>query len=200
MAFGFPTPFREYLGLDVHHAHLEIPVNLDRFNFEVGWQKRGFVACLCQRIPMRVDRFQIDRLVTKSSRERSIIYCDQAQGTQVWQWVRRDARRSLANRDHRIDVGGTGDVLSQRLETVPIALDEKDFLTMVDVARRARATFDVEKMTKKFHKRCRTEHNAFHKLIDGGKDPTLITDLKSSMTVKRRGYECCFIVAREFAL
>jgi hypothetical protein len=166
-AFDFTTLFREHLGWGVHEAHLEIPVKGDRFKLNAVAEKRGFVAYLCEGIPTRAVRMKIDRVVTKSSREHFIIYCDESRGTQVWQWVRREAGKPLASRDHRIDVGGTCDPLIQRLEKVAIAIDEEDSLTVVDVAGRTRAAFDVEKVTKKFYDRFRTEHKAFHKLIDG---------------------------------
>jgi hypothetical protein len=166
-AFDFTTLFREHLGWDVHEAHLEIPVEGDRFKLNAVAEKRGFVAYLCEGIPTRAVRMKIDRVVTKSSREHFIIYSDQSQGLQVWQWVRREAGKPLTSRDHRFDSRRTGDALIQRLEKVAIALDEEDSLSLVDVAGRTRAAFDVEKVTKKFYERFRTEHKAFQKLIDG---------------------------------
>ncbi|HOC61455.1 MAG TPA: Eco57I restriction-modification methylase domain-containing protein, partial [Smithellaceae bacterium] len=44
-------------------------------------------------------------------------------------------------------------------------------ITVVDVAGRARAAFDVDKITKKFYERFKTEHAAFLKQIDGFPKP-----------------------------
>jgi len=166
-AFDFNTLFREHLGWDKHQAQLEIPVNGTTIQLTAVAQKRGFSAFVCQSIPDRPTRLKIDHQVTKSAREHFVIYADQNSGQQVWQWVRREPGKPLASRDHRFDVSSTGDALIQRLEQIAVTLDEEESLTVVDVAGRARAAFDVDKVTKKFYERFKAEHAAFLKFIKG---------------------------------
>ena len=46
-------------------------------------------------------------------------------------------------------------------------------MTIVDVTGRAKAAFDVERVTKRFYDRFKTEHDAFLKFIDGIPDDEL---------------------------
>lgn len=166
-SFDFKTLFREHLGWDNHQAQLDIPVGGDTIQLAAVAQKRGFVAFVCSSIPDRPTRLKIDHQVTKSAREHFVIYTDEAAGQQVWQWVRREPGNPLASRDHRFDVSQSGDPLIQRLDQIAVSLAEEETITVVDVAGRARAAFDVDKVTKKFYDRFKAEHTAFLKLIKG---------------------------------
>jgi hypothetical protein len=166
-SFDFNTLFREHLGWDKHQAQLDIPIDGDTVRLAAVAQKRGFIAYVCPTIPDRAVRLKIDHQVTKTAREHFVIYTDQSAGQQVWQWVRRETGKPLASRDHRFDVSGSGDALIQRLDQIAVSLDEEECITVVDVAGRARAAFDVDKVTKKFYDRFKAEHAAFLKFIKG---------------------------------
>jgi hypothetical protein len=166
-SFDFKTLFREHLGWDNHQARLDIVLGDVTHVLTAVAQKRGFVAFVCPAIPDRATRLKIDRQVTKSAREHFVIYADSSAGQQVWQWVRRESGQPLASRDHRFDVAQSGDALIQRLEQIAVSLDEEEQITVVDVAGRARAAFDVDQVTRKFYDRFKTEHAAFLKLIEG---------------------------------
>ena len=173
-AFDFNTLFREHLGWDNHHAQLDIPVDGGTVTLTAIAQKRGFVAFTCPSIPDRPTRLKIDHQVTKSAREHFVIYTDEAAGQQVWQWVRRETGKPIASRDHRFDVSQSGDPLIQRLDQIAVSIDEEEGLTLPDIAGRIRSALDVDKVTKKFYERFKTEHTAFMKLITGIKaDPDL---------------------------
>ena len=73
----------------------------------------------------------------------------------------------MASRDHRFDASQSGDPLIQRLDQIAVSMEEEESITVVDVAGSARAAFDVDKVTKKFYDRFKTEHAAFLKLIKG---------------------------------
>lgn len=177
-SFDFKTLFREHLGWDQHNAQLDIPIDDSKFSLTAVAQKRGFVAYLCPSIPDRATRLKIDHRVTKTSREHIIVYTDKPNGQQVWQWVRREPGKPMASRDRRFDASQLGDHLIQRLEQIAVSLDEEETLTVVDVAGRARAAFDVEKVTKQFYDRFKAEHAAFLKFMKG---------LPPSVTVVRDG-------------
>ncbi|CAN5267160.1 hypothetical protein BH11PLA2_BH11PLA2_37110 [soil metagenome] len=169
-SFDFNTLFREHLGWDKHQATLDIPVDGNTVRLTAVAQKRGFVAYVCPSIPDRAVRLKIDHQVTKTAREHFVIYSDQPKGQQVWQWVRREPGKPLASRDHRFDAATSGDALIQRLDAIAVGLDEEEQITVVEVAGRARAAFDVDKVTKKFYDRFKAEHAAFLKFIKGIKD------------------------------
>jgi len=166
-SFDIKTLFREHLGWDNHQAQLDIPVDGKTIRLTALAQKRGFVAFFCPSIPDRPTRLKIDHQITKSAREHFVIYADQSVGQQVWQWVRREPGKPLASRDHRFDASKSGDPLIQRLDQIAVSLDEEEKITVVDVAGRARAAFDVDKVTKKFYDRFKAEHAAFLNLIKG---------------------------------
>ncbi len=166
-AFDFRTLFREHLGWDNHQAQLDVPVGGAIVSLSAIAQKRGFVAFVCPQIPDRATRLKIDHQVTKSAREHFVVYADEGTGQQVWQWVRREPGKPLASRDHRFEVSQSGDPLIQRLDQLAVSMEEEETITVVDVAGRARAAFDVDKVTKKFYDRFKTEHAAFQKLVTG---------------------------------
>lgn len=166
--FDFKTLFREHLGWDNYQAVLEIPVDGRTISLNAIAQKRGFVAFVCDGpIPDRAVRLKIDHQTTKSVHEHFVIYADRDAGQQVWQWVRRELGRPLASRDHRFDIRQSGDPLIQRLDQIAVSLDEEEQITVVDVAGRARAAFDVDRITKRFYDRFKTEHAAFLDFITG---------------------------------
>ncbi|WP_347245971.1 DNA methyltransferase [Thermogutta sp.] len=166
-SFDFKTLFREHLGWDNHHATLDVSVEGNVYRLTAVAQKRGFVAFLCPTIPDRATRLKIDQRVTKSVREHFVIYTDEKAGEQVWHWVRREPGKPLASRDHRFHIKQTGDPLIQRLNQIAVSLEEEEQITVVDIAGRARAAFDVDRVTKRFYDRFKAEHAAFQKLIEG---------------------------------
>ncbi len=195
--FDFRTLFREHLGWDKHTLEIAVGDRPDRpdqpdwpdqadqadpadpadrrglrrsgaaFTLTAVAQKRGFTAFLCDTIPERAVRLKIDHQITKSVREHLIIYADKAAGQQVWQWVRREPGKPMANREHRFDCRQSGDLLIQRLEQIAVSFDEEEGVTLTDVTGRARAAFDVDKVTKKFYENFKKEHAAFLKLVKG---------------------------------
>jgi hypothetical protein len=166
-AFDFSTLFREHLGWEKHHGKLEVAVDGGVLHLTAVAEKKGFQAFLCALIPEQSTRLKIDHQVAKSAREHFVIYCDQAAGQQVWHWVRRELGKPMASRDHRFDASQSGDRLIQRLEQIAVSLDEEESITLVDMASRARAALDVDRVTKKFYDQFKAEHAAFLKLIKG---------------------------------
>lgn len=166
-AFDFKTLFREQLGWDKHQAELALSLDGETHMLTAVAEKRGFAVYVCPTIPDRPTRLRLDRQVTKSSREHLIIYADKARGEQLWEWVRREPGKPAASRDYRLSASQSGDLLIQKLEMLVIALEEEERLTIVDVAGRVSAALDVDKITKRFYERFKTEHAAFMKKIKG---------------------------------
>ena len=135
-------------------------------------QKRGMVAFLCpasdgEAIAPYPLRRKIEQQVAKSVHEHFVIFIDSAKTTQVWQWVKREAGRPAACREHAYHRNQPGDALIQKLQTLEVTLEEEEKLTILDAAGKAKAAFDVDKITKRFYDRFQKEHAAFLKFIKG---------------------------------
>ncbi len=73
----------------------------------------------------------------------------------------------------RLRAAQAGDSLVQKLQALAISLDEEESLTLPDVTGRARKAFNVERVTKKFYDRFKTEHAVFLKFLEGIPDEEL---------------------------
>ena len=135
-------------------------------------QKRGFVAYRCladshDAFPDHPTRQKIERFVTRTVREHLIVYVASDRHMHYWQWVNRQAGRPDRTRTHIYNGGQSGEALIQKFEHLVFTLDEEDQLTILDPSERARAAFDVERVTKRFYDRFRKEHRAFLAFIEG---------------------------------
>lgn len=164
--------FIEELGWDRHNATLEIVVRVATHKLYALGQKRGMVAYHCptpaaQRLPDHAQRRKIEQQVAKSAHEHLIVFADAANETQIWQWVKREPGKPAACREHTFHRSQSGEALLQKISAIAFTLEEEERLSLVDVASRARAGFDVEKITKRFYDRFQKEHTAFLKFIKG---------------------------------
>jgi len=169
---NFTKLFIEELGWDRHTNRLDIPVDGQVFNLTAVAQKKGMVAFSCEpradgEIPDHATRRKIERQVSKSVHEHFILYLDKDRTTQIWQWVKRETGKPTACREHAYHKSQTGDALVQKLQAIAFSLAEEETLTIVDVTRRARKAFDVERVTKRFYDEFRKQHAAFLKFITG---------------------------------
>ena len=83
-------------------------------------------------------------------------------------WVRREPGSPLSARTHEYHRGQPGDSLLQKLQILYVSLEEEEAgLSTIDVAGRARAAFDIERVTKAFYRDFDTHRKAFLKFIDG---------------------------------
>jgi hypothetical protein len=174
--FNFPGLFVEELGWDKHKATLSIPIDNRAFELSAVAEKRGMAAFICEcdgALPDYNLRRKIERQVAKSAHEHFIIFTDAAKTRQIWQWIKRKPGKPAAAREHHFDRSQTGEALIQKLKSVVFELAEEENLTLVDVTIRARAGFDVEKVTKRFYDRFQKEHGAFLKFIKGIPDDQL---------------------------
>ena len=170
--FDFTNLFIERLGWDYLPATpLSISVEGHDYTLSPVAQKRGFVVYRCSpnqdgRIPLYPIRSKIENQVTKSAFEHLIIYVDDAQSTQTWQWVKREMGKPTVRRELTYH-GGSGDNLLQRLQGISFSIDEEDDLTVGHVSARVGKRFDVEKVTKRFYDRFKDELKAFSEFIEG---------------------------------
>jgi len=172
-AFNLQRLFVEELGWDRHSATLEITINGGRYTLGAMAEKRGMVAFVCEptdgaETPTYAQRRHIDRLVAKTHFEHLIVYVDAEKTTQIWQWVKREHGRPAASREHTWHKSQPGDALLQKLDNIRFTLEEEESIGGIgDVTSRVRAGFDLERVTKRFYDRFKTEHDAFLRFIKG---------------------------------
>lgn len=171
-SFDFTALFTQELGWDWHTANREILLAGQSVKLTALAQKRGMVAYQCPTpsgapLPEYSVRRKIEQQVAKIAHEHLIIFSDAAQTTQIWQWVKREPGKPAACREHHFHKSHSGEALLQKLESIVFTLDEEETLVLTDVTRRARAGFDLERITKKFYEQFKKEHAAFLGFITG---------------------------------
>jgi hypothetical protein len=169
--FDFARLFTQELGWDRYTGRRDVPANGQQYVLDGIAEKRGMVAFVVRsddgQLPDYATRREIERQAARSVHEHLILYADGERTIQVWQWVRREPGKPTAVREHVYRVGQTGEALIQRLGALVFSLDDEAGLTIVDVTRRARAAFDVERVTKRFYDRFKSEHDVFLGFITG---------------------------------
>jgi len=170
--FKFDSLFTQELGWDHYNAELDVTVSGRTIRLKAVAEKRGFVVYVCPPeedggIPDYQTRLRIEKKVSRIVHEHLVIFLDRKQREQVWQWVKRQPGKPMSCREHHFVKTQPGDALLSKLEALKVSLDEEESLTIVDVGRRARKAFDIDKVTKRFYDRFKDERDAFQKFIDG---------------------------------
>ena len=173
-AFDFPHLFVEGLGWD-HYVTEPFVVRVKERDYTLNpiAEKAGFAVYECDssvdnNVPQYPVRRRIESEVAKRTFEHLIIFTDPGRKVQVWQWVRRESGKPAACREQAFHTGQAGEPILQRLQSVVFTLDdEARGIGISDVASRVRKAFDVEKVTRRFYERFRTELTAFGEFIDG---------------------------------
>ena len=172
-AFDFPSLFVEGLGWNHYQAEPFVVRVDDRdYKLQPVAEKAAFAVYECDSslgdsVPEYPVRRKIEIEVAKRTFEHLIIFTDPSHKMQVWQWVKRESGKPAACREYALTAGGSGDSLLQRLQPLFVSLDEEPSLNIALVASRVRAALDVEKVTKRFYDRFRTELTAFGDFIEG---------------------------------
>jgi len=170
--FDFGKLFVEELGWDRHNAELAVEISGTSFALKAVAEKRGMVAWVCQapagqQIPYRATRKKIETQVAKTTLEHLIIFTDGKRAEQIWCWARREAGKPASVPEHFWYASSGNRGFLQKLEAIAFSLAEESTLTLVDVTARARAAFDVERVTKRFYDQFTKEHTAFLGFISG---------------------------------
>ncbi|MXY48850.1 MAG: SAM-dependent methyltransferase [Gemmatimonadetes bacterium] len=170
--FDLQPLFIEDLGWDHGGENLEVTVGDRAYRLDAIAHKRGMVAY--QQVaqsdgdfPDYPTRQKIEKSVTKAVREHIIVYTPHDRSSQHWQWVKREPGRPDRPRSHFYSQEQSGEALIQKLERLVVSIEEEEDLSIVDVSGRVRAAFDVERVTKRFYDRFKTEHQAFLGFIEG---------------------------------
>ena len=164
--------FVEELGWEPGRQKLTLRAGEQDYSFVAVADKRGFTAWLCESsrgiLPDHATRIKLDRKLSETSFEHLIVFVTKDRARQSWMWVRREPGRPLSARTHEFNRAQPGDSLLQKLQLLYISLEEEEAgLSTVAVAGRARAAFDIERVTKAFYRDFDTHRKAFFKFIDG---------------------------------
>ncbi len=171
-SFDFVGLLVEELGWN-HHRGAAITVIAQEQHFRVTpiAEKAGFVVWRCEandgRLPKHSIRRQVETKVTKLSFEHLIVFVDDAQTEQVWQWVRREHGKPDASREYTYRAGQSGEPVLQRLRALRFGLHEERDLTIALVADRVTGALNAEKVTKRFYNSFQRELRAFQDFIEG---------------------------------
>ena len=173
-AFDFPHLFVEGLGWDYYQGEpLALTVDGHEYALKPVSEKAQFAVFECApgpdgAMPDYPLRRKIETQVTKRAYEHLIIFVDAAHTQQIWQWVKRQAGKPPAYREHQFSTGQTGQPLLQRLDSFLFTLDdEARGIGIGDVTASVAKGFDVEKVTRRFYDLFRTELTAFGNFIEG---------------------------------
>src|ERR1043166_6559615 len=164
--------FVEELGWEHGRQKLTLRAKETAYAFTAIAEKRGFTAWLCAstdgKLPDHITRLKLDRALTQTSFEHLIVFATRDYSQQSWMWVRREPGRPLSARTHEFNRGQPGDSLLQKLQILYVSLEEEEAgLSVTEIASRARAAFDIERVTKAFYRDFDTHRKAFLKFIDG---------------------------------
>ena len=130
-AFDFPRLFVEGLGWDHYQAEpLALPIDGHEYALKSVAEKADFAVFECGPgsdgvIPEYPVRRKIETQVAKRAFEHLIIFVDAARTQQVWQWVKRQAGKPAACREHQFHTGQTGQPLLQRLDGFIVTLEDE---------------------------------------------------------------------------
>lgn len=168
--FDFSGLFIQELGWNHPPANLKVTVNEQEHSLNAIAEKCGMVAyqyAANGTFPDYPLRRKIEKEVSKSVHEHLIIFTDAEQTFQIWQWVKREASKPTACREHFYRSNQSGEALVPKLQRLFVALEEEEELSIPKMAGKAKDAFDVERVTKRFYDQFKREHTAFLKFIDG---------------------------------
>lgn len=168
----FEDLFTQVLGWDNHFQTLHFVVDDTEYQITAVAQKRGVAIFHCPAttegcIPERKFREKIHREVSKTSHENLIIYTDTEQTSQIWQWGSRDQDKTIRRREESYNTLQFNEPLIQKLRAIAFSFDEEEQISILDVTKKLKAAFDVEKVTKKFYDHFKKEHDAFLEFLTG---------------------------------
>ena len=170
--FDLQPLFIDELGWDYGGTDMTVTVADKDFTLQAIAHKRGFVAyqCVARTIPDYPTRQKIYREVAKTTYEHLIVFALEDHGALCWQWVKREQGQPPRYRYRTYSQGQSAAALTEMLEHLRFTLEEEESVTLLDATSRAAQAFDVEKVTRRFYDRFKTEHQAFLGFIEGIKD------------------------------
>jgi len=164
--------FREELGWEPSRQKLTLRAAEQDHMLTAFAEKRGFTAWLCVapdgRLPDHATRLKLERKLTETNFEHLIVFTTPDRARQSWMWVRRETGKPLAVRTHEFFRAQPGDSLLQKLDSLYVSFaEEESGIAIVQMGGKARAAFDLERVTKAFYRDFDTHRKTFLTFIDG---------------------------------
>lgn len=164
--------FVEHLGWEPCRQQMKITLGGTHFNLAGIAEKKGMVVWQCEtdngRLPDHATRLKLDREVSQTNFEHVLVFVTADRARQLWMWVRREPGRPLRALAHEYLCGQPGDSLLQKLERLFVSLeDEEAGLSVAEIAARARAAFNVERVVRRFYNDFNTQRKAFLAFVKG---------------------------------
>jgi hypothetical protein len=176
--FNFRDLFVEELGwsqpTDLKRAKLQIgEITLERVEIA---QLAGVVVYELTAqdgaIPDAKTRKAAHAQISKTHHENLLIFLDSDRTQSLWYWTKREGGK-IYPRDHTFMRGQPADLFLQKLSGMVVdisELDERGNIPVTEVARKLKASLDVERVTKKFYNEFYDQHLAFIEHIKGIRD------------------------------
>ncbi len=170
--FDFRNLFIEELGWDRPRlGDFTFEINDENYKLTNISDKRGVQVFICtpeEKVdyPDNTIRRRIEAKIRKIAHEHLIIFIDQEQTIQRWQWVFRKAGQPAQYREHKFDKGQGSEALLQKLDEIEINIEDEEGLRLLDVAQKLKDAFDKDKVTKKFYDNFKTQQKIFRGFIE----------------------------------
>ncbi|MDR0822961.1 MAG: hypothetical protein LBN20_04175, partial [Endomicrobium sp.] len=168
----FKNLFTQELGWEnFQEQSIEIPIKDKSYLLEPISHKRGFAVFQHKNTsvkPLDYDiRKKISSYLSKTHYEHIIIFIEGK--TQIWQWVKRKTKDSpnAVRAERFISSIDSGERLIQKLDNLYIDFADEDNLTIPDIVNRVSASFDKDKVTKKFYDEFKNYRDDFASQIKG---------------------------------
>lgn len=168
--------FVEELGWDDLKTRLDVTVDGKEVQLAPVAQKRDLGVFEYHvpkggTFPSYAARASIETAAAKRVHEHVIIFSSYDRHHQVWQWAKREIGRPIQRREHAYHHGRRADLLIQKLGRLVFSLRaEEQGITVIDVAGRVKAGFDVQPITKRFYDGFQDQHAKFLASILGIRD------------------------------
>ena len=161
--------FREELGWDIPKTRKPegIEVNGKIHTLSVIAEKRGVKIYQCTDVPDRSVRRAIDAKITKLSFEHMIIFTDEGNTKQIWQWVNRKSGESVKFHSHVWLTEKSPEPLIQKIMHIAFSISEEDSLTLSGTISKIKSGFDANKVTAEFYNKFQNNHDSLVREIKG---------------------------------
>ncbi len=169
--FELRSLFLEELGWEPYTDRRYVEVEGVQHELNAVAHKRGMavythVAQEGNGLPDSATRRKVERGLAKHMLEHFIVYANTDKTSQIWQWVKREPGSPAVTRELSFE-GRPTESFVQRLQGIAFTLDEEDRIGLPDVWGRVQASFDVERVTRRFYDLFKKEHDAFLGFIRG---------------------------------
>ncbi|MFN8673658.1 MAG: DNA methyltransferase [Candidatus Sericytochromatia bacterium] len=176
-SFDFKKLFIEELNWSQPNNNKELVFNIEntKFNCKMVSQLSGVTVfeVISNEVPTKKTiKQEIYKEISKYYHENLIIFINENRTQSVWYWVKREGNKKYS-REHYYFTGQPGDLFLSKLSSMVIDISEFDEygnLPITEVASKLKNALDIEKVTKKFYKEFKEQHDSFLEFIEGIED------------------------------